>query len=108
MTKAEHQAKLAQFAESLLVFSAALKDDEDSWALVSMDSEGEEPDMEPDDFTAGDAVELLALEQLGLVESMSGDGSRGSCNNIPTSRDFFPNLLSNPDCHFRHFFRWVK
>ena len=50
-----------------------------------MDSEGEEPEMEPDDFTAGDAVELLALEQLDPVESMSGDSSRGSYNNIPTS-----------------------
>ena len=32
-TKAEHKAELAQFAESLLVFSAALKDDDESWAL---------------------------------------------------------------------------
>ena len=90
-TKAEHQAELAQFAESLLVFSAALKDDDKSWALVSMDSEGEEPEMEPDDFTAGDAVKILALEQLDLVESMSGDSSRRSYNNIPSSRAFFPN-----------------
>jgi hypothetical protein len=68
MTKAEHQAKLAQFAECLLVFSVALKDNDESWALVSTGNEEEEPD----DFTAGDAVELLALEQFDLMESMSG------------------------------------
>lgn len=104
-TKAEHQAELAQLAECLLLVSAALNDDDGSWAFDSGELGGEEE--LDDEFTAGDAVELLALQQSDLVESMSGFGSRGPYN-MPTSRDFFPGLLSNPDRRFRHFFRWVR
>jgi hypothetical protein len=101
-TKAEYEAELANWAETLLLCSAALNDDTD-WS-------DDEEDEEFDDTvgTDGEALELLALEQLGIMECLSGDGSRGPYDNIPKSKDFFPGLLSNPERRFRHFFRQVK
>jgi hypothetical protein len=70
---------------------AALNDDAD-W---SDDEEEEEFDVNVN--SDREALELLALEQLGVVQSLSGDGSRGSYDNIPKSENFFPGLLSNPE-----------
>jgi hypothetical protein len=72
-TKAEYESELANWAEVLLLYSAALNDDTD-WS----DGEGEEEFDLDVNFTSGEALELLALVQLTIVESLSGDGSRGS------------------------------
>ena len=84
----------ANWAEILLLYSASLNDDADQ-------SEEEEDEFDIS-FTPGDALELLALEQLGVMESLSGDGSRGPYNNVPKTEKVFSGLLS-PERYFRHF-----
>jgi hypothetical protein len=93
-TKAECESELANWAEILLLYSASLNDDAD---------QSEEDDDEFDiNFTPEDALELLALEQLVVMESLSGDGSHGPYNDIQKTDNVVSGLLS-PEWYFRHF-----
>ncbi|KAJ7125513.1 hypothetical protein C8R43DRAFT_958468 [Mycena crocata] len=100
-TKAQLQSDLLHVAENLMVASIALEDDPDDTDLLGMDDD--EADFLTDDIA--DVLDLESLNWMAIAQCMSGDGSRGSYDQIPKSVDFFSVCLRAPNHKFRHMFR---
>ena len=101
-TKAETQGDLLHIAEMFMAASMALEDDPIDAKLLGLE-ESEAADLLEDD--TGEVFELTALNWLEIVRYMTGDGSRGTYDQIPKSADFFSVCLRAPDREFRHMFR---
>jgi hypothetical protein len=85
--------------------SLALEDDtETDQLLLFEEQEAIDTELFPDDTS--EILELSALDWAAVAERMSGDGSRGSYDQILKSADFFSVSLQAPDREFRHMFRY--
>ncbi|KAJ7154412.1 hypothetical protein C8R43DRAFT_1126492 [Mycena crocata] len=106
-TKAQLQSDLLHVAENLMVASIALEDDPDDTDLLLepylLGMDDDEADFLTDDIA--DVLDLESLNWMAIAQCMSGDGSRGSYDQIPKSVDFFSVCLRAPDREFRHMFR---
>ena len=102
VTKAQTQADVLHVAETFLTASLVLEEDPDEADLLGYD---EEDVLLHDDID--ETLDLAALNWIAIAERMSGDGSRGTYDQIPKSADFFSVCLRAPDREFRHMFRLV-
>ncbi|KAF7372024.1 DDE Tnp4 domain-containing protein [Mycena venus] len=92
---------LLYVAESVMAASLLLEEDSDDADLLGIDEE--EAEFLSDDIS--EVLGLTALNSAEIAQYMSGDGSRGTYDQIPKSKDFFSICLRAPDCEFRHMFR---
>lgn len=92
-------------AQSLMLAAVALEDDPIDALLLESDSEESDSELLAEDDIA-DLLDLTALNWTEIALSMTGDGSRGSYDQIPKSVDFFSVCLQAPDREFRHMFRF--
>jgi hypothetical protein len=102
-TKAQTQSDLLYVAENIMTASVLLEDDPHDTDLFGM--EEEEDDFWNDDVS--DVLDLAALNWMAIAQSMSGDGSRGTYDQIPKSADFCTVCLQAPAREFRHMFRSI-
>lgn len=100
-TKAETQADVLAMAGAMFTASILLEDDLDEADLLALDAE--EAELFHDDIS--DTLDVSALNWVAIAEFMAGDGSRGTYDQIPKSKDFFSVSLMAPDREFRHMFR---
>jgi hypothetical protein len=103
-TQVQAQSDAIYAAEVLLSASIALEDDPDLDQFE--DEDALEGDLLADDDIS-EILELSALNWMAIAQGMSGDGSRGSYDQIPKSLDFFSVCLQAPDREFRHMFRYA-
>ncbi|KAJ7140544.1 hypothetical protein C8R43DRAFT_954829 [Mycena crocata] len=86
-TKTQTQADVLHIAETMMAASVALEDDPDEADLLGYTEE--EADLFDDDIA--EILDLTALNWMAIAQCMTGDGSRGTYDQIPKSVDFFSN-----------------
>jgi hypothetical protein len=87
-TKTQIQSDILHLAETLLAASTLLEDDADPGEVFGVDEEDAE--FFGDDIS--DVLDLAALNWVELAQYMSGDGLRGTYDQIAKSKDFFWDL----------------
>jgi hypothetical protein len=87
-TKVQTQSDTIYVAEGLLAISAALEDDDLDLEFTDENIEAFEADLLMDDGIS-EILELSALSWMEIAQWMTGDGTRGSYDQIPKSADFF-------------------
>ncbi|KAJ7229784.1 hypothetical protein GGX14DRAFT_383754 [Mycena pura] len=102
-TKTQTQADILYAAETLMAASILLEDDPDEADLLLGSDSEDEGELLHDNVA--ELLDISALNWMAIAQRMTGDGFRGTYDQIPKSADFFSVCLRAPDREFRHMFR---